>query len=151
WHGAATRVDLTVATSKGDETTSIALNGPRTPFSIATAERPVRLVVDKYGDTAKRQGGTFSVLSFHAELEHSLIVYGTAAQAAANRDAAEGLQRGIIERHSNYTVPIKTDREVTEEDLKTHHVLLIGRPDSNAVVNRFRAAFPITFGKRSFV
>src|SRR5262249_41346752 len=80
-----------------------------------------------------------------------LIVYGTADEAAANRDAAEALQRGIIERHSNYTVPIKTDREVTEEDLKTHHVLLIGRPDSNAVVNRFRAAFPITFGKRSSV
>src|SRR5207247_8187923 len=41
--------------------------------------------------------------------------------------------------------------EVTEEELKTHHLLLIGRPDSNAVVNRFRTAFPITFGKRSFI
>ena len=28
---------------------------------------------------------------------------------------------------------------------------MIGRPDSNALVARFQAAFPVTFGSRSFV
>src|SRR5262249_8271967 len=70
---------------------------------------------------------------------------------ATNREAAEALQRGIVERGSNFTVPIKADKDVTDADLQSHHVLLIGRPDSNAVVNRFRDALPVTFGSRSFV
>jgi hypothetical protein len=145
-----TTVDVRVITGKGEETKTIVLDSPHTPFTFATTDRPQRLVVDKYGDTAKRDGGVFSTLSFYPELEHSLIVYGTAGETAANRETAESLQRCIIERHSNYTVPIKTDREVTEDDLRSHHLLLIGRPDSNEVVARFRTALPITFGSRSF-
>src|SRR5439155_25870325 len=52
---------------------------------------------------------------------------------------------------SNITVPIKTDRDVTSEELKTHHLLLIGRPDSNSVVERMRKVLPVEFGHRSFV
>jgi hypothetical protein len=126
------------------------LNGPRTPFTVKTPTRPVRVVVDKYGRTAKTGGGVYAVLSFHEELENTLIVYGTADEANTNREAAEELQRAIIERHSNFTVPFKSDKEVTDEDLKTHHLVLIGRPDSNSVIERFRANLPITFGSRSF-
>jgi hypothetical protein len=145
-----TSVDLTVTTDKGEETKTIKLESPQTPFTFATTERPQHLIADKYGDAAKRDGGVFSILSFYGDLEHTLIVYGTADESATNREAAESLQRSIIERHSNFTVPIRTDRDVTELDLKTHHLLLLGRPDANAVVRRFRTAFPITFGSRSF-
>ena len=143
-------IDITLITAKGEETKTIVLESPQTRFTFTTADRPQRLVADKYGVTVKRDGGVFSVLSFHAELEHSLIVYGTLNEAAANCEAAESLQRCIIERHSNYTVSLKTDREVSDEDLKSHHLLLIGRPDSNALVERFQKALPVTFGSRSF-
>jgi len=32
------------------------------------------------------------------------------------------------------TIPYKSDKEVTLEDLKSHNLLLIGRPDNNSVV-----------------
>jgi len=95
-------------------------------------------------------GGPFSVQTFFSELERTLIVYGTQGETPTNREAADELQKGIIEHGSNITVPIKTDREVSADDLKTHHLLLIGRPDTNAVVARFRAALPVTFGGQSF-
>ena len=60
------------------------------------------------------------------------------------------LQRGIIESGSNVTVPVRSDQMVTEEELRSHHLLLIGRPDTNRCVERFRGAFPIRFGWRSF-
>jgi hypothetical protein len=145
-------VDVTVETAKGEMTRAVKLD-PRgaASFTIETVDRPRRVVVDKYGSTARTNGGSFSVLSFHAELEQTLIVYGTADEAAANREAAEALQQAIREEWSNHTLPVKADKDVTDEDLKTHHVLLIGRPDSNRVVERFRAAVPLTFGSRSFV
>jgi hypothetical protein len=95
-------------------------------------------------------GGPFTVLTFGSELEQTLIVYGTQGETPSNREAAEELQKGLIERGPNITVAIKSDREATEDDLKTHHVLLIGRPDTNSVVARFRAALPVTLGRQSF-
>jgi hypothetical protein len=97
-----------------------------------------------------RGRGPFSVLTPFEELEETLIVYGTADEQPACREAAEALQQAIRERWSNITVPVKSDREVTDVDLKAHHLLLIGRPDTNAVVSRFRDALPVSFGARSF-
>src|SRR5262249_17843996 len=65
-------------------------------------------------------------------------------------EAAEEMQKGLVERGPNITVAIKSDREATDNDLKSHHVLLIGRPDTNSVVARFRSALPVTFGRQSF-
>jgi hypothetical protein len=93
--------------------------------------------------------GVFSVRSFHHDLERTLIVYGTPDEVPSNREAALALQEAI-RQGPNVTVPIKADRDVTDVDLKEHHLLLIGRPDSNRCVARFRAALPITFGSRSF-
>src|SRR6516165_1765074 len=115
-----------------------------------TKNRPRRVIIDKYGSTAKLNGGIYSVGTWYGDLENTLIVYGTGDEAATNREAAEALQKAIIQRHSNFTVPIKSDREVTRDDLSSHHLLLIGRPDCNAVVQQFRSHFPITFGSRSF-
>ena len=39
-------------------------------------------------------------------------------ETPTNREAAEAVQKAIRERWSNYTVPIKSDREVSEADLK---------------------------------
>jgi hypothetical protein len=91
----------------------------------------------------------FTVHSFHRELEQTLIVYGTLDEVYTNREAAEALQ-DAIRKGPNITVPIKADKDVTDADLKDHHLLLIGRPDSNRCVARFQAAVPITFGSRSF-
>ena len=94
--------------------------------------------------------GPFSVLTFHHELEHTLIVYGTTNEANTNREAAQALQHAIVARHSNYTVPIKSDRDTTENDLKKNHVILVGRPDCNRLTAQYRDALPIKFGQQSF-
>jgi hypothetical protein len=96
------------------------------------------------------RSGPFGVTTFLAELEDTLIVYGTADEARTNREAARALQKAIREHHSNFTVPMKADREVTAEETKKKHLLLIGRPDCNRVVERMKTPFPVTFGSRSF-
>jgi hypothetical protein len=144
-------VAVTVETAKGEVTKSVALGSDQTTFDIDTAgDKPRRLIVDKYGWTAKANGGPFNVLSFVAELNQTLIVYGTGDEVPTNREAAEELQRAIIQSGPNITVPIKADGDVTDEDMKTHHLLLIGRPDSNRCVNRVRSELPVTFSHRSF-
>ncbi len=107
-------------------------------------------MVDKYGLAACGNGGPFNILTFETELEQALIVYGTLDEASANGEAAQKLQEALRRREFNITVPVKRDSEVTDEDLKGHHLALIGRPDSNRLVARFRDALPVRFGPHSF-
>ena len=109
---------------------------------------PVSL--EKTGTPQRSESEAFSTGSFHGELENSLIIYGTADEVATNREAAHALQKALRQNWQNYTVPIKSDKEATEAELKSHHLLLIGRPDSNVLVERYRKKLPIVFGSRSF-
>jgi len=143
-------IEVTVETDKGEETKKITLEGGEGKFEFKTEEPARRVVVDKYAAAARANGGAFSITSFQAEPEQTLIVYGTGDELAANRETAEALQEAIRSRWSNMTVPIKTDKEVKDDDLKSHHLLLIGRPDSNAVIERIKGTLPVGFGWRSF-
>jgi hypothetical protein len=146
-------VSVTVETASGETSKQVSLEGAVTSFTVESDKRPLRVVVDKYGTAARARsgGGIFSTGSYSRELDHCLIVYGTGDEVAANKEAAEALQSAIIRRGSNITVPIRTDREVTDQELAANHLLLIGRPDCNRVVERWRGQLPVSFGPRSFV
>lgn len=107
----------------------------------------------KLGDDvrARHAAGRFwAVDSFERQLESTLIVHGTLAESDAQREAAEMLQRKLAARWANIAVPIKADREVTEDDLRANHVLLVGRPATNAITARLADALPVRFGPASF-
>jgi hypothetical protein len=143
-------VEITVETSKGEVAKTVTAGASPSKFQIDTVDQPRRVIVDKYGWTAKANGGVFSISTFQAELSRTLIVYGTLDEVATNREAARTMQRAIVETWSNFTVPFKADTEVRDSELKTHHLLLVGRPDSNRCVERFQSVLPIQFGSRSF-
>ena len=96
-------------------------------------------------------GPDWSIDTFGPEPDKAVIVYGTIRDTHAQREAATLLQDRIARRWGNYTVPIKSDSEVTDEEIKNNHILLIGRPATNKVAARFADALPITFGPASFV
>jgi hypothetical protein len=144
-----TRVEVTVETAKGKKTESRLVNSTESKFILHPEDRPQRLLVDTDLITAQR-GGAYGVLSFLQEPKQTLIVCGTGDEIPTNKEAAEALQRAIRQSWCNVTVPIKNDKEVTDGDLKNHHLLLIGRPDSNSVVHRSQPYLPILFGLRSF-
>jgi hypothetical protein len=165
----STYVTVRVKLVKGTIEERVPLLGERSSFSISTIpheeqtrdlppatlhngenERPIRVEVNPDRDAALANGGVFTIHSYGREIEDTLIVYGTADEKASNREAADELQKALIRRGTNITVPIKSDTDVTDGDLKKHHLLLIGRPDSNALVARFKDSLPIAFGSKSF-
>jgi hypothetical protein len=119
------------------------------------SSQPLSRFFDEWLNASGIPGGRsvrpFSLMSFDAEREKTLIIFGTRDEEAGNRAAAEEVQRLVRTRWSNQTLAIKADHDVTDADLKSHHLILIGRPDCNALTERFRAAFPVSFGWRSLV
>jgi hypothetical protein len=142
--------DVTVETGDGETTQFVAntKNG-HVGFSIHTDKAPTRVVVDKYGTCARTNGGVYSLSSFNEDTDHTLIVYGTADDAAANQAAAVELQRAIADAWLNSLLPIKSDSQVTDQDLKSNHLLLIGRPTTNRITQKFVSSIPVKFGSAS--
>jgi hypothetical protein len=91
-----------------------------------------------------------AIQAFDEERDKTLIVYGTGDEEAANRNTATALQEAIRAHWSNEIVHIKADKDISDEELRTHHLLLIGRPTVNRIVERFRDYWPVTFGSQSF-
>jgi hypothetical protein len=148
--GASPAVPVTVETAGAEVTGTAGRERPQESVALDTRHAPVRVVADKYGLTARRNGGPFSILTFETELDHALIAYGTRDEEASNQEAAQVLQRALRLREHNVAVPIRRDCDVTPEELQRHHLLLIGRPSCNLLVDRFRDALPVTFGPCSF-
>lgn len=66
-------------------------------------------------------------------VEHAMLVYGTEAEAGANRYAAERIQLHLLERYEQ-SVPVRKDFEVSEEDLRDREVIFVGRPETNSAL-----------------
>ncbi len=78
-------------------------------------------------------GPTYLVSDIGRHLPTAMLVYGTMSDAGANRYAAEQLQRRYLDRFES-EVPIRKDFEVTDEELRTHDVIFVGRPESNSAL-----------------
>lgn len=112
--------------------------------------RPTRVTVDKHGLVARDNGSPFTILTFDTELEQTLLIYGTTDEEIGNREAARVLQQSLRRREHNVQPALKSDREVTDEDLRTHNIILIGRPSANAIAARYASKFPVHFDRQSF-
>ena len=47
-------------------------------------------------------------------------------------------------------MPIKADTDVSDDDLRGHHLLMIGRPECSELIERLSHSLPVMFGPRSF-
>lgn len=143
-------LEVTIETAKGEITRSVHPNVADGKFSVSLTDKPLRLIVDKYSRSAIANGAMYSMDSFMMGWEKTLIVYGAEDESAANAEAARELQTALINRGPNITVPIRADRDLSDDDLRTHNLLLIGRPDCNTISRKFANAVGVAFGLRSF-
>jgi hypothetical protein len=103
------------------------------------------------GTLENTQQSFWSVDSFEVEPQRALIVYGTLEDREAQHEAADLLARKVARRFSNFSIPIISDADVSEDDLKNHHLLLIGRPSANSITARLADSLAVRFGPTSFV
>src|SRR5271166_4491140 len=78
-------------------------------------------------------GPTYLLTDIRERLASAMLVYGTQADAGANRYAAEQLKKRFYQALET-AVPLRKDFEVTEADLRTHDVIFVGRPETNSAL-----------------
>jgi len=83
------------------------------------------------------------------KLASSVIVYGTMREAGANRYAAEQMQNHWLDYYESQ-VPIYKDFEVTDEVLRNHDVVFVGRPEANVALARWAEKIGLNYEGAAF-
>jgi len=82
-------------------------------------------------------------------LGRTVIVYGTDLEAGSNRHAAELLQAQLNGWYESL-IPIRRDFEVTADELATHTVVFLGRPEANSALREWAGKLGLAFDGASF-
>jgi hypothetical protein len=141
-------IDVAVETTHGCDHHLIRMDGTETNFTIESKHRPVRLILDKYGETSAAQ--PHAVKLSVEQWENAVIVYATGDNAAANRIAAQEVQRVVRTRGPNIAVPIRADQELSREEVISKHLVIVGRPQEIRWSHRPLVTPGVTFGSQSF-
>jgi hypothetical protein len=94
-------------------------------------------------------GPIYLVEDIDDRLASAILVYGTVREAGANRYAAGELQRRYFSR-SEIQVPIYKDFEVSEDLLRHHDVIFVGRPESNSALAAWSAPIGLDYAGAEF-
>ena len=94
-------------------------------------------------------GPVYLTRDIDARAATALIVYGTGFDAGANRYAAEQVQKQLW-AHLETEVPIRKDFELTDEELRTHDVIFVGRPETNSALASIASRIGLTYDQALF-
>ena len=101
------------------------------------AGKPVRPLMERWlsekGLPDGKAGAAYPISHLAVSLNSAIIIYGTTAEAGANRYAAERLRDRLLDWYESQ-IPIRKDFEVTDDDLHWHDLVLIGRPETNSAL-----------------
>lgn len=135
-------VEIAIDTNDGREIEKLYVDHRTIDFDFRTQNKPQKLIVDPDCKILKIQRMPPPLKWFWGAYPDLIVIYGTLAEAKANKTAAErfndeylGLDHEII----------KADTDVNQDDLKSKCVFLIGRPETNKITQQFKDIFIIKF------
>jgi transglutaminase-like putative cysteine protease len=139
-------IDLVIKTDKGRESQKIWLDSNKTHFEFFTPDQPEKLIVDPDFHIPTIRWMPPHLGMFWNSYPNLTVIYGTLAEAEANRTAA---RRFADEFSGSGNEIILADTAVTEDDLRKS-LILFGRPETNKIAQRFSNNFPVKFDKNKF-
>jgi hypothetical protein len=140
-------MELALDTEKGTERHIIWQDDRDVSFELHTSSKPIKLRIDPEDDILKIQKMAPRLSRYWDLYPNLIVIYGTIAEAEANKAAAEFLNNNYLGLGPEI---VKADTDVTEEDLKAECVILFGRPATNKVAQRLEDIFPIKIDGAKF-
>jgi len=140
-------VKLALETEKETAAKGIWLETKKADFEFTTPNRPKRILVDPSDGILQIRKMPPLLNDFWNVYSNLVVVYGTSAEAEANKAAAERFNDDWLGLGNEI---IKADTDVTEEDLKAECVIFFGRPATSKIAQQFKGDFPIKFNGNKF-
>ena len=94
-------------------------------------------------------GPEYLTTDIERRLRSAILVYGTVREAGSNRYAAEQLQKRFMGMYEIW-MPIRKDFEATDEDLRQHDLIFVGRPEANSALAAWSGQLGLDYGENVF-
>ncbi|WP_233261729.1 C45 family autoproteolytic acyltransferase/hydolase [Vitiosangium sp. GDMCC 1.1324] len=145
-----TSVELVSA--KGSTLERVEVKSASEAFSFHVAEQPVRVVFNPANDIPVPRE-RFQVLSnVMDDFSQLLFVHGTARGVEADRTLTLNFREVVADAFTDQLAPLKPDSEVTEQELASKDLFVLGGAEDNGLVARLAAEkkLPVEIGRRFF-
>jgi len=122
------------------------VKGARTELSFAVPRKPSRLVFDAGRDVPVPLENPYAFVNFTDDFTRTKVVYGTTRQVEANHTLALRFQTTLADSYSEELPPVVKDSELTDDELASSDLFLLGGPSDNALVARLAEKLPARLG-----
>ena len=128
----------------------IEVNGKISNHSFELDKKPISVTFNPNCDIPLQNDNYFTWSNFFDDFSNSIIVYGTKRQIEANHTLALRFSKMLADKFTETLVPVKKDSELTEEEIKSKDLLIIGNISDNSLMELLANKLNLDISKNSF-
>lgn len=125
-------------------------NKETSEFSFEFSSKPESFEFNACNDIPVELKEFYTFSNLFDDFKNIYIVYGTSKHTDTNRTLALRLQATLADTFTEVLLPVEKDSELTMEEISSHDLLIIGNPDENSLLERFKEKLPLKLGKGFF-
>ncbi|MFA8342536.1 MAG: C45 family autoproteolytic acyltransferase/hydrolase [Rhodothermaceae bacterium] len=139
-----------IETEKSKIVKQINIDKKRNSFEFEVKEKPVKVVFNASKDMLLKEENCFTWSNFFDDFSNVMFVYGTSRQIEANHTLAKRFSLAAADRYTETLCPVIKDSEITEEQLKSNDLVILGGTEDNMLMKKMCEQFGIKVGKNIF-
>lgn len=119
---------------------------------ITLPQEPLSVTFNPDADIAVPRENFYTLGNFFDDFDEALVVYGTGRQIEANRTLAENYSFQLAETFTEILTPLRRDAEISEAELASKDLIVLGGADDNSLVARLVAEgkIPVQCARQMF-
>jgi hypothetical protein len=113
-------------------------------------QKPLRLIFNAGNDLPVPREEFYTFANYFDDFHHTIFVYGTSRQIEANHTLTLRYRDLLADRYTEILPPLKKDSEISEEELASHDLFVLGGIADNALMERLAGKLALVLGKNFF-
>jgi hypothetical protein len=126
------------------------VSGADESFSFRVSAPPLGVRFNSGNDIPVSQKNMYTFSNYFDDFTSGLLVYGTHRHTEANRASALRFQTILADQFTETFAPVRQDAALTDADLSSHDLIVLGGAADNALVARLAPPLGIVAGKNFF-
>jgi hypothetical protein len=141
---------IAVETGKEEKWEKIEVKKAQESVSFTFQEKPMLVIFNAGNDIPVPQENFYTFSNYFDDFHHAIFVYGTSRQIEANHTLTLRYRDTLADRYTEILPPVKKDSEISEEELASHDVFVLGSPVDNGLMERMVKKLGLSVGKNFF-
>jgi hypothetical protein len=141
---------VTAATEKEEKWEKIEVKNAQESVSFTFKEKPTAVTFNAGNDIPVPQENFYTFSNYFDDFHHTIFVYGTSRQIEANHTLTLRYRDLLANRYTEILPQVKKDSEVSEEELASHDLFILGGIADNGLMKRIVKDLGLSVGKNFF-